>query len=235
MSESQESDFLLRVKERVKTVLGGRYPALVNLCSPVLVRTGAEEFVRGFDLDQARLVNLGSGSTRFHRKVINLDIRSYAGVTCVADLARLPLADASVDGIVSVAVLEHVRIPRDAVREMERVLKPGGKICVYIPFMQGIHASPSDYRRYTPHGLEVLFREFVNHRVKIGAGPTSGLVWLLQEWLAMLLSLGSRRLYWFWYFVLFAITPLKFLDYLLARHPMANQISSGFTLYAEKP
>jgi SAM-dependent methyltransferase len=235
MSGTQETDFFARVKERVKRVLGGRYPALVNLCSPVFVRTGAGEFVRSFDLERARLVNLGSGSTRFHRKVLNLDIRSYAGVDCVADLTHLPLADASIDGIVSVAVLEHVRIPRDAVREMERVLRPGGKICIYIPFMQGIHASPSDYRRYTPHGLEVLFREFENRRVRIGAGPTSGVVWLLQEWLAMLLSLGSRRLYWFWYFVLFAITPLKFLDFLLARHPMAAQISSGFTLYAEKP
>jgi 2-polyprenyl-3-methyl-5-hydroxy-6-metoxy-1,4-benzoquinol methylase len=39
---------------------------------------------------------------------------------------RLPIADASIDIVVSFQVLEHVRNPRSVIREVFRVLKPGG-------------------------------------------------------------------------------------------------------------
>lgn len=45
-----------------------------------------------------------------------------------ADLARLPLADASVDLIMSRSVFEHLVDPESVYREFARVLRPGGRI-----------------------------------------------------------------------------------------------------------
>lgn len=46
------------------------------------------------------------------------------------DLGSLPLDDASVDAAVCVLVLHHLDKPEDAVREMRRILKPGGRALV---------------------------------------------------------------------------------------------------------
>ncbi|MES2715285.1 MAG: methyltransferase domain-containing protein [Pseudomonadota bacterium] len=45
-----------------------------------------------------------------------------------ADLARLPLADASVDLIMSRSVFEHLTEPDKVYAELARVLRPGGKL-----------------------------------------------------------------------------------------------------------
>jgi SAM-dependent methyltransferase len=45
-----------------------------------------------------------------------------------ADLGRLPLADASVDLIMSRSVFEHLTDPASVYREFARVLRPGGRV-----------------------------------------------------------------------------------------------------------
>src|SRR5215218_6484897 len=46
--------------------------------------------------------------------------------------ARLPLADARVDAVVSGLVLNFVPDPARAVREMTRVTRPGGRVAAYV-------------------------------------------------------------------------------------------------------
>ena len=50
-----------------------------------------------------------------------------------ADACRLPLADGSVDAVVSANLLEHVPDDRRALREMARVLRPGGRAVIVVP------------------------------------------------------------------------------------------------------
>ena len=45
----------------------------------------------------------------------------------------LPLADRSVDVVVTDWVLEHLESPVDVFRELHRILKPGGWICARTP------------------------------------------------------------------------------------------------------
>lgn len=74
-------------------------------------------------------------------------------VNLLGDGARLPIRDRSVDTVLSTEVLEHVPDPALLVYEMARVLKPGGKLLLTVPFIQPLHELPSDYYRFTPSSL----------------------------------------------------------------------------------
>ena len=80
-----------------------------------------------------------------------------------------------------------------------------------------------------------MFREFDILDIRVGAGPTSSLLWILQEWLALVLSLGSVRLYRIILPFTWILSPLKYLDLLLMRHPAATVIASGHFIEIQKP
>lgn len=67
---------------------------------------------------------------------------------------RLPFDDASFQTVLSNQVLEHVPDPAHLCREMARVLAPGGRLLVTVPFSYRLHALPHDYHRFTPAALE---------------------------------------------------------------------------------
>ena len=69
----------------------------------------------------------------------------------------LPFESNTFDSIVCFEVLEHVFEPESMVKEMYRVLKPGGKIMLTTPFIWNEHEVPFDYGRYTYFGLNHLF------------------------------------------------------------------------------
>lgn len=69
------------------------------------------------------------------------------------DASCLPLGDATVDTVVMLEVLEHLRHPRQALAEIARVLRPGGRLLMSMPFLYPIHDAPHDYQRLTVHGL----------------------------------------------------------------------------------
>jgi SAM-dependent methyltransferase len=74
----------------------------------------------------------------------------------VADLHALPVDDASFDAVVCTEVLEHVAEPARVLDELHRVLRPGGRLLVTVPFVGELHEEPHDHYRYTSHGLRGL-------------------------------------------------------------------------------
>lgn len=62
----------------------------------------------------------------------------------------VPLPDGSVDVVISLSVLEHVRNPAFAAAEISRVLKPGGWFCAYTPNKYGY---PALCARLIPNSL----------------------------------------------------------------------------------
>lgn len=66
-----------------------------------------------------------------------------------ADAATLPLAADSFDAVICAELLEHVPDPRRVLAEAVRVLRPGGRLVLTIPFLYPIHADPYDFGRYT--------------------------------------------------------------------------------------
>ncbi len=181
-------------------------------------------------------LNVGSASRRVGARVLNLDLLPGPEVDLRADILHLPIKSQSVDTLVCTGVLEHVPDAHRAVDELYRVLSPGGGLFVEVPFMQTVHASPSDYARWTRDGLTRLLRRFEVRESHVVAGPASGLAWAIQETLAMLFSFRSDVLYrvglrlFGWLAV-----PISWLDRVLEGHPMAWRAASGFAVVAAKP
>jgi SAM-dependent methyltransferase len=62
----------------------------------------------------------------------------------------LPFEADSFDEIICFNTLEHIFDPASVVNDLYRVLKPGGRIHIIVPFMFRIHGHPDDYTRATP-------------------------------------------------------------------------------------
>lgn len=126
-----------------------------------------------------RILNLGSGVGLFdkylesHLNLINLDISTAnKNPDVVADAHSLPFADESLDAVYSNAVLEHVQRPWRVAEEIHRVLRPGGKVFINVPFLNVVHDT-HDYFRFTDKGLDILFSRFEKIAGGVSAGPSS--------------------------------------------------------------
>jgi ubiquinone/menaquinone biosynthesis C-methylase UbiE len=75
------------------------------------------------------------------------------------DGTHLPFANESIDGVLITQVLEHVIEPNALFQEIKRVLKPGGKVCITVPFIWAEHEVPFDFRRFTSFGIT----KFIEH------------------------------------------------------------------------
>jgi SAM-dependent methyltransferase len=180
------------------------------------------------------VLNVGAQREVLGPQVINVDIFRLQGVGLVGDAHRLPVRSASIAGVISTGVLEHVRDDRQVVAEFLRCLKPGGGLYVEAPFLQGYHPDPTDYRRFTGAGLRLLLADLEEVESGVTHGPASAWVWVTSELLASpfgpyLLQVAVRSLAgWF-------LSPIRFLDALLVRRPHAHRAASGFYFIGKKP
>ncbi|MBI3999562.1 MAG: class I SAM-dependent methyltransferase, partial [Candidatus Omnitrophica bacterium] len=180
-------------------------------------------------------VNIGSGNLRLGKNVWNVDFAPYKNVDVIADAHDMPFRESSCDGIISDVLLEHVKASKQCVQEFFRMLKPEGLLYCCIPFIAPFHSAPSDYNRWTKEGVKELFQDFEIIELDVAAGPTSGFLWVFQEWLAILLSFNIKVLYECLVIVLMVLTfPLKYLDLILAKYSYASSIALSFYVLAKK-
>jgi SAM-dependent methyltransferase len=71
----------------------------------------------------------------------------------VAPLHDIPVEDASFDAVLCTQVLEHVPDPGAVLAELHRVLAPGGRLWLTVPFVGELHEEPHDFFRYTTYAL----------------------------------------------------------------------------------
>jgi SAM-dependent methyltransferase len=93
-----------------------------------------------------------------HVKLIGLDLldsglrKAHAAIPQArllqADACAVPLADASVDAVVSANLLEHVPDDERALAEIHRVLRPGGRAVLVVPLGPGNY---DYYDRFVGH------------------------------------------------------------------------------------
>lgn len=236
IQEEVVTDFLDQIKYRLKEY-SKFYNFLIELISPVFPQPfiDSRKIIKN-EIKGKNMValNLGSGNSDLGPDLLNVDLLPYDNVDIICDIENIPFKDNSVDYIINIAVLEHVPNPQKVISEIHRILKPGGKIYCFIPFMQPFHASPYDFQRFTSEGMKHQFRDFEILKLK-AIGPTSGMLWVVQEWLALVFSFGIKPLHTFLYLFFMVLTfPIKYLDVLLQHYPMSKNVASGFSILCEK-
>lgn len=100
----------------------------------------------------------------------------------VGDVQSLPLSDESVDAVICIAVLEHVEEPQRAMKEIYRILKPGGFCFIYAPFLFYYHPMKNyydDFYRFTYDGIKYLTEDFKQVEIQNVRGALSSVVNLL--------------------------------------------------------
>ncbi len=68
-----------------------------------------------------------------------------------------PFEDSSFDTVISFHLVEHVYDFWKMPTEVFRVLKPGGRLIISVPFMHEYHADPGDYWRMSGDAVSRLF------------------------------------------------------------------------------
>jgi uncharacterized protein YbaR (Trm112 family) len=181
-------------------------------------------------------VSVGGGPSRPHPFFVNLNIEAADHVEVVADAHRLPYADRSVDAIHCEAVLEHLEEPQAAVREMYRVLRPGGEVYSVTPFLQGYHGYPNHFFNPTLEGHRGYFSRlgFEIDSCGVCVGPSWMISSLIPEYVSMLVPVRGLRA-----IAVIAtralLLPVRFLDRAVNRSDRAHVLASTTYVHARKP
>jgi SAM-dependent methyltransferase len=142
-----------------------------------------------------RLLDVGCGSKPYRslfevEAYIGLDVdsessRRLAVADQLYDGHSFPFDDKIFDSVLCNQVLEHVFNPDQFLCEIARILKPGGKLLLTVPFVWDEHEQPHDYARYSSFGLRALLEKngfrLIVHK-KLGA-DASTLFQLLNAYL----------------------------------------------------
>lgn len=86
-------------------------------------------------------------------------VHGVAMVDVIGTAYDTTLADSICDVVLCTEVLEHLERPADAIREMNRILRPGGTVILTVPFIWPVHEAPRDFYRYSEFGLRYLFED----------------------------------------------------------------------------
>lgn len=141
------------------------------------------------------ILNWGAGSPKFQfPNVLEAEIRRYPSTDLVTTAPRLPFADATFDGVISLSVLEHVRDPFEHAAEIRRVLKPGGELVLHAAFLQPYHGAPHHYFNLTASAYEPLLEGLDIQDLRVGAHqhPWITLRWYLDRTLSAMPSQADR-------------------------------------------
>src|SRR5258708_7187976 len=165
---------------------------------------------------------------------VNLDLFAVPGVNVAANAEQLPFPPGLFTRVECDAVLEHVRDPEAVVREITRVLAPGGYAHLVTPFCHPFHEYPRDYRRFTLDGLKLLAGDLEVVAEGWRTGPTATCLVFTIEYVKLLLPFRAWRvgshgaLGWL-------LFPHRYFDLFLFRFPEPRPIGNHCYLWLRQP
>lgn len=180
----------------------------------------------------ARVLDLGCGTHRLAKHIINLDLQLNPEVDIVADASRLPFKDNSFDCVITQGVLYCISEPTVVISEIKRILKKGGYVYAELPFLQFYMPAPQDYYRCTIKGARYLFHDFVDIETGICVGPTSALLGIMRTYFAVLFDIPIISGI-FYRLAGFLFAPLRFIDLVLVKRRRAETVAGAFYVTAK--
>jgi SAM-dependent methyltransferase len=143
------------------------------------------------------LLDVGCGRMPYKPLIMSSPnrITKYIGMDLPGDSKRvppdlawdgrtIPLDDGIVDCALATEFFEHIHEPEGVMREIYRVLKPGGFLFLTVPFLWPLHEVPWDEYRYTPFSLEkhLVSAGFAGVSLKPLGGWDASLAQMLGLW-----------------------------------------------------
>lgn len=139
-----------------------------------LRRIGMEDVMQHFTTFEGPVLHIGSKasildtSTRWRRvfagkELIGVDLDEGENVDHVFDITknisslRKKTGIKQYSTIVAYHLLEHVKNPFEVASNIEKLLKPGGRVILSVPWVQAFHPYPDDFWRISFSGLRQLF------------------------------------------------------------------------------
>lgn len=115
-----------------------------------------------------------------HERTVSVNLPRASNIDVAADAeTAFPFKDESFQTAFCFNLLEHLYDYETTISEMYRVLEPGGKAFVGVPFLHRIHGDPHDYNRFTEQRLRRDFDTFSEVTVEaLDTGPIGAAVWM---------------------------------------------------------
>jgi len=158
------------------------------------VRKPLVAWLRAQDTDGLRVLDVGCGDRPYAELfpgATGFDVPGNPHADLHGSLEAIPADDASFDVVLCLQVLEHVPDPGAAIRELHRVVRPGGRVLLSTHGVYPFHPNPDDLWRWTHQGLERLFftnAEWASVTVRLGAGTAGTLAMMNAHVLDLLLK-----------------------------------------------
>jgi glycosyltransferase involved in cell wall biosynthesis/lipopolysaccharide biosynthesis protein/SAM-dependent methyltransferase len=176
-----------------------------------LVRSGILRALKGFlPHCKGTLLDIGCGEMPYKSIMLesNSRIKKYVGLdienlkyqqSIKPDLywegRQIPLADSSVDCAMATELFEHLPDVEAVLKEVRRVLKPGGSLFFTVPFLWPLHDMPQDEYRYTPFSLQRHLQNagFANIQLNALGGWDASLAQMIGLWVIRRPMSDERR------------------------------------------
>jgi SAM-dependent methyltransferase len=163
---------------------------------PLLQWLGSQD-VRGL-----RVLDVGCGDRPYEQlltgaaEIVGFDVPRNPHADLHGSIDALPVPDASFDVVLCLQVLEHVPDPAAAVRELRRVVRPGGRVLLSTHGIYPFHPNPDDLWRWTHDGLAKLFRDngdWSSLTVRPGTGSAATVTMLIAHLTDLLFKRAGVR------------------------------------------
>jgi SAM-dependent methyltransferase len=146
-----------------------------------------------------RILDVGCGVKPYYpffadrtSEYVGVDVVDNPAADLQGAVESLPVEDGSFDLVLCIQVLEHADDPAQAVRELRRVVAPGGRVLASTHGVQVYHPAPVDLWRWTHAGLDRLFRDNASWSA-LSVTPASGTTACLGMLFSIYVDLLSRR------------------------------------------
>lgn len=192
-----------------------------------IARKGLSEKIKALSGEiNGRILDVGCGTKPYlsffnYREYIGLEFNTGIDsekkeADYYYDGKTFPFENESFDSIICSQVLEHIFEPKEFLNEINRVLKPNGKILLTIPFVWDEHEQPFDFARYSSYGLIYLFEQS-GFKVLKQDKSISNIAVIFQLLSGYFYKISHRKKTLKWLFTLIIIFPLNLLGMILGK------------------